>query len=89
LYKGYLRIIFKLIISATLLALGLLAVLIIAIQLGSSTLNLPGFFGYMNIIQNAWLWITIAVFFTVSFLLFQNLLKSFLSCPPGDLIYNR
>lgn len=89
LYKGYLKIIFRLIVSATLLALVFLAVLILGIHLSMSTLNLPEFLGYMEVFSNGWLWLAIAVFAGVSFVLFRNLLKSFLSCPPGDLIYNR
>ncbi|NEN23556.1 hypothetical protein G3O08_08585 [Cryomorpha ignava] len=89
LYKGYLRIIFRLIASATLLSLVFLTGIILAIRLTMYALHLPEFLGYMEVFTNIWLWLAIAVFGGVSFVLFRNLLKSFLSCPPGDLIYNR
>ena len=89
LYKGYLKIIFRLITSATLLSLGFLIVIIYGIRLSMSALNLPEFLGYMEVFPNGWLWLAITVFAGVSFVSFRNLLKSFLSCPPGDLIYNR
>ena len=89
LYKGYLRIIFRLIASATLLSLVFLIVLIIIIRLSISALHLPEFLGYMKVFTNAWLWLAIVLFAGVSFISFRKLLKTFLSCPPGDLIYNR
>lgn len=89
LYKGYLKIVFRLIASATILSLAFLIAIILAIRLSMTALNLPEFLGYMEVFTNGWLWLAIAVFATVSFFLFRNLLKSFLSRPPGDLIYNR
>ncbi len=89
LYQGYLKILFKLIITATILAIAVLFLLIIGLRAIQPTLNLPEFLTYMRVLQNAWIWAVAIAFFAISYLLFKKLLKSFLSCPPGDLIYNR
>lgn len=89
LYKGYLKIIFRLIAIATLLSLVFLFTIIHIIRLTMSALNLPEFLSYMEVFPNVLLWLVIALFVGVSFILFRNLLRSFLSRPPGDLIYNR
>ncbi len=90
LYNGYLKIIFKLIIRATLIALTLLVVLIFLFRLSNSAIpGSPDFLNNMKVLSNAWVWATILIFFIISFFLFRSLLRSFLSCSPGDLIYNR
>lgn len=91
LYKGYMTIILRLMITATIISMATLLAMQFILRAANATIELPEieFFAYTSAVNNLWVWSAIVVFFVVSYLLFRKQLNTFLAHPPGDLIYGR
>ncbi|MEZ4808090.1 MAG: hypothetical protein R2815_11565 [Flavobacteriales bacterium] len=90
LYRGYLRIIGKLLLRAMLAAMATLAILQALVWLVQRMgVQLPDLIATLSVIGNPWLYVTLLALSLAGFIIFRWQLRRFLASTPGDLIYAR
>ncbi len=90
LYKGYLRIIRKLLFRAMLASMVTLALLEgLVWMLVKADVKMPDLLAGLTVVGNPWLYGTLAFLLIAGFLIFRWQLRRFLNNTPGDLIYGR